>query len=1319
MARLALTVAGGIIGGLLALPTGGLSVATGFAIGSAIGGIIGQVAFPGKGTHVYGPRVNDLQVSSSAPGSVIPLLFGSMRLGGQIIWSGGIEEVSTDQTQSAKGGPSVTQTTYTYFVSFAAAFCEGEASLTRAWGDSKLIFDISGGVSNKGAWLSTVDYVTGDVVSKANVWYRALKDNVNVDPSSRGLFGNLIGQIFWAITQAPNQSTGNVAKNVHVVPTIYTGTETQLQDPLMISHDGVDATPAYRGTCYAVWEKFPLADFGNRLPNIRAEVTANAQDNPQTALIGFQSTHDTAPPAFMTQSRDGKVLWVMQSKGPSTPNDIYIERIDPLTNSILHAGLITGVTAQQGWDPGNDVPPTGPFLSDSSGNLWCPGTVGQHPVLFKIDGQTFNVLSTAKIFYSIAGPVPGSPPYSGAAFSTPVGFTLDSSGNNLLCISNDSNWSGLSNSGLVFYVINCSTGKITGQFVMDNSVAPVPQMIPVCDDEGNVYILQNSSAAPGAGWSVLKINMTSGTSNFATPSNPEFQIDGGIFTDAKLLISQPYDGVLGTAQAMLFCPDDKSLILFTDHGALIKVDVKKGTVLDTNGGTGNELFKVSSGFIGAGNGWTSMSGSGYGGGAIESNIQRALLGRTVNGFVFAPSPTNPSQAIATFSAATLSKIKEYDVSTWPSMDIGEIIGTSWDYDGAANALLLLKSNESAPGYPVSFPYHYAVYHLYLDRVAAGTTTVGTVVRKVCERADITDSQIDTSLVDDIPVTGYPVSSLMTGKDIINNLAAAYFFEGRESDFKLEWIPRGQAVIQEIPEAELGMTADNASLTEAIGQEQDLPHDVEVIYIDPSLDYQQNKQHRVRHHKVRKTINKTSISVPCVLTAQEAEALCDRIMWTADNERHSYKTNAWKAFWLLLDTADVVSFTYNGSQLTARVSNSLIGQNFAVALDLIAEDGGTYISVAPGVTNTGFVGQVINGLASTRMFLLDTPYFKDGDADSTGNTGFYVAMGPGSSGRWTAGALYQSSDGAAWNQVDAVLPTLSYGLCLDVLPVPPNGAFSWDRVNTLTVRLLQGDAPTSDTTLNVLNGLNGAILVPSLEIIQFVNVVDNGDGTYTLSYLLRGRRGTEWACDTHTESETIIFLNTGGINHEQTPIANIGATKQFKAVTVGAELATGVPQFQKLVGRDLMPYAPCQVFGTKTGDSWTFGWMRRTRLGGDWLNGGDTPGTYVGPQDGMVVPLNEDGQAYDVEVLASDNVTVKRTVTVVNNRFTYSGSDQVVDFGVVQSVFRLNIYQRSAQVGRGFTKNAFISESTATLPPLDDSPAMAVGAGGDNITWEVE
>nr|WP_320142790.1 glycoside hydrolase/phage tail family protein [uncultured Cohaesibacter sp.] len=53
---------------------------------------------------------------------------------------------------------------------------------------------------------------------------------------------------------------------------IYRGTDDQLPDSLIEAKQGAENAPAYRGLAYVVFEKLPLEDFGNRLPQLSFEV---------------------------------------------------------------------------------------------------------------------------------------------------------------------------------------------------------------------------------------------------------------------------------------------------------------------------------------------------------------------------------------------------------------------------------------------------------------------------------------------------------------------------------------------------------------------------------------------------------------------------------------------------------------------------------------------------------------------------------------------------------------------------------------------------------------------------------------------------------------------------------------------------------------------------------------------------------------------------------------------------------------------------------------------------------------------------------------
>ncbi len=62
--------------------------------------------------------------------------------------------------------------------------------------------------------------------------------------------------------------------------TVYVGSEDQLPDPTLEAIHGVGSTPAYRGIAYLIFADYSLTDFGNRIPQIEAEVFTSGGDIP-------------------------------------------------------------------------------------------------------------------------------------------------------------------------------------------------------------------------------------------------------------------------------------------------------------------------------------------------------------------------------------------------------------------------------------------------------------------------------------------------------------------------------------------------------------------------------------------------------------------------------------------------------------------------------------------------------------------------------------------------------------------------------------------------------------------------------------------------------------------------------------------------------------------------------------------------------------------------------------------------------------------------------------------------------------------------------
>jgi hypothetical protein len=73
---------------------------------------------------------------------------------------------------------------------------------------------------------------------------------------------------------------------------VYRGGDDQEADPLVVAKEGAEHAPAYRGLAYVVFERMPLADYGNRLPQLSFEVA-----RPANALAGMVRAVDIIPGA--------------------------------------------------------------------------------------------------------------------------------------------------------------------------------------------------------------------------------------------------------------------------------------------------------------------------------------------------------------------------------------------------------------------------------------------------------------------------------------------------------------------------------------------------------------------------------------------------------------------------------------------------------------------------------------------------------------------------------------------------------------------------------------------------------------------------------------------------------------------------------------------------------------------------------------------------------------------------------------------------------------------------------------------------------------
>lgn len=250
MAVLALGFIGSAIGAGIGGSILGVTAATiGGFIGSTLGSMLDNQLFPQK---AEGPRLDDLSVTASTYGKVIPKMWGpENRVAGNIIWSTGLIETKKKKKQGGKGAPSVSVTEYSYRCSLAIALGAGELRrFKKIWANNKLMLDVDG--------TPPTEVLTGD---------------------------ELLALVFSG--QQPNSS------KLYEAIRFYPGNFIQEPDPTIEAYEGAGNVPAYRGTAYVVIEDLQLADYGNRIPNLeflveaQEEVTVGAICTEICALAGI------------------------------------------------------------------------------------------------------------------------------------------------------------------------------------------------------------------------------------------------------------------------------------------------------------------------------------------------------------------------------------------------------------------------------------------------------------------------------------------------------------------------------------------------------------------------------------------------------------------------------------------------------------------------------------------------------------------------------------------------------------------------------------------------------------------------------------------------------------------------------------------------------------------------------------------------------------------------------------------------------------------------------------------------------------------------
>ncbi len=617
--------------------------------------------------------------------------------------------------------------------------------------------------------------------------------------------------------------------------------------------------------------------------------------------------------------------------------------------------------------------------------------------------------------------------------------------------------------------------------------------------------------------------------------------------------------------------------------------------------------------------------------------------------------------------------------------------------GGGDTLLYVTENRVAASLPGVFstdgpPSPAAAACLEIAPLASGngalqTWTLQETVEALCEGAGMPVGTYDATALAAItkPVLAFVVSQVATARSAIEQLMAAYFFEAYLTD-KLYFVPRAGSVLGTIDADDMGAgleSPEDETLPTQVGSDLEIPAQVSVSYANVAADYTTATEHSDR--LLSGQVNTSALQMPLAFTAAEAKGIADAMVMDGYASRVTGSFSVPLQYAELVPTDVVQVPDPDGNVYRVRIvrrtdSGPLLEYEWALDEPSVIE--------SAGITSDDYTPTVDVALpGETIMQLMDVPLMRD--AENT--LGHYVAA-TSSGTTWPGASISRSLDDVEYAEAARVSERAILGVTTTTLGNYTGVGF--DERNTVTVRLSYGTL-SSSTRAGLLADASVNNIMIGAELVRFRTATFVSTGIYTLSGLLRGQKGTEWAMAGHTSADVVALIQTAGIRYVAIDLPSLSAERFYKGVTLGKSLASVTGESFTCEGVSLRPLAPVNLRRTVgTANQITVTWNRRTRLAC----------TFTGAA-GISVPLGELTEAYEVDVVLIAGSVLKRTLTASSASAIYTAAMQTADGIGASTPIRFDVYQMSAVVGRGYVASL---TTVGAVTPLPQITTLTVG-----------
>ncbi|MET0155627.1 MAG: glycoside hydrolase TIM-barrel-like domain-containing protein [Rickettsiales bacterium] len=471
----------------------------------------------------------------------------------------------------------------------------------------------------------------------------------------------------------------------------------------------------------------------------------------------------------------------------------------------------------------------------------------------------------------------------------------------------------------------------------------------------------------------------------------------------------------------------------------------------------------------------------------------------------------------------------------------------------------------------------------------GQTRLCDALADLFRRAGYADGDYDASNVGGT-LGGFAIARDMTSTQAIQTLQRAYDIAIREENGVLVASDAALSVAASVETDDLAII-ENAP--EDDRTRRDAPASLEVSYLDRSRLYETGMRRAFVDHA---TGEGAAMRFPLAMDGAEAARAAERLLARARANRDVMRVGFTRGDMRLV-SGDLVVI----DGMRYGVGKCVYSPHGVMTAELSRDDARFSMVAQDGPTGGAFAQTAPTawGDDATALHILHLPYVPNVTTDERA---FYAAL---SSDRpdWPGGALLISTDGGAQYRAlasSAVESMVGY-TAQDMAAASP---FVSDETGGVEI-LFSGDAlPETVSEREWLAGTN-AIYVNG-EIILFRHVEPLGASSCRLSGFMRGAFATEASIAAHPAGSAAILIDAALV-----PVLDAalppGATCSLKAVTFGASEDDADPVETTALCAAQKPLAPVRFTAKRQDDNaLDFRWIRRPRRLPAWIDGADAP-----------------------------------------------------------------------------------------------------------------